>query len=82
MTKPLEDGDSCAIIIFNKTRALIIWIAVGHTANYAVVMAQMYTDGVSRGIHPFIVQLRDEETHMPLPGQQFVQYYTFLILSL
>ncbi|KAF7281939.1 hypothetical protein GWI33_004056 [Rhynchophorus ferrugineus] len=41
---------------------------LGHSANYAVVVAQLYTKGKWHGIHPFIVQLRDEETHMPLPG--------------
>lgn len=41
---------------------------LGHTANYAIVVAQLYTNGVCHGIHPFIVQLRDEETHLPLPG--------------
>ncbi|KAF2885800.1 hypothetical protein ILUMI_20383 [Ignelater luminosus] len=41
---------------------------LGHTANYAVVVAQLYTQGKCHGIHPFIVQLRDEETHMPLHG--------------
>ncbi|XP_051159281.1 probable peroxisomal acyl-coenzyme A oxidase 1 isoform X1 [Leptopilina boulardi] len=41
---------------------------LGHTANYAVVVAQLYTKSECKGIHPFIVQLRDEETHEPLPG--------------
>lgn len=41
---------------------------LGHSANYAVVVAQLYTKGQCHGIHPFIVQLRDEETHVPLPG--------------
>lgn len=41
---------------------------LGHTANYAVVVAQLYTQGECRGVHPFIVQLRDENTHEPLPG--------------
>lgn len=41
---------------------------LGHTANYAVVVAQLYTKGECKGIHPFIVQLRDENTHEPLPG--------------
>ncbi|XP_045509521.1 probable peroxisomal acyl-coenzyme A oxidase 1 [Colias croceus] len=41
---------------------------LAHTANYCVVMAQLYTQGKCHGIHPFIVQLRDEETHMPMPG--------------
>lgn len=42
--------------------------SLGKTANYAVVMAQLYTKGKCEGIHPFMVQLRDEETHEPLPG--------------
>lgn len=41
---------------------------MGHTANYAVVVAQLYTKGQCHGIHPFVVQLRDEETWMPMPG--------------
>ncbi len=35
-------------------------------------MAQLYTRDKCEGIHPFLVQLRDEETHEPLPGQLFV----------
>lgn len=31
-------------------------------------MAQLYTRGKCEGIHPFLVQLRDEDTHEPLPG--------------
>ena len=46
-------------------------ILVGKTSNYAVVMAQLYTKGKCEGIHPFLVQLRDENTHEPLPGQLF-----------
>ncbi|XP_058460945.1 probable peroxisomal acyl-coenzyme A oxidase 1 [Malaya genurostris] len=42
--------------------------ALGHTVNYAVVMAQLYSNGKCHGVHPFMVQLRDEDTHMPLPG--------------
>lgn len=41
---------------------------LGKTANHAVVMAQLYTKGKCHGPHPFMVQLRDEETHEPLPG--------------
>lgn len=41
---------------------------LGHTANYAVVVAQLHSKGECHGIHPFIVQLRDEETHHPMPG--------------
>jgi len=45
------------------------FFAVGQTANYAIVVAQLYTQGKCHGIHPFIVQLRHEETHEPLPGK-------------
>ncbi|XP_075210147.1 acyl-coenzyme A oxidase 1-like [Lycorma delicatula] len=41
---------------------------LGQTANYALVMAQLYINNACYGIHPFVVQLRDEETHMPMPG--------------
>ncbi|MCL4138555.1 UNVERIFIED_CONTAM: hypothetical protein GTU68_031554, partial [Idotea baltica] len=41
---------------------------LGKTANYAIVMAQLYTKGKCHNPHPFIVQLRDEDTHESLPG--------------
>lgn len=41
---------------------------LGKTANHAIVLAQLYTKGVCRGVHPFMVQLRDERTHLPLKG--------------
>ncbi|XP_017078964.1 probable peroxisomal acyl-coenzyme A oxidase 1 [Drosophila eugracilis] len=41
---------------------------LGHTANHAVVVAQLYTKGEFRGLAPFIVQLRDSDTHRPMPG--------------
>lgn len=51
---------------------------MGRTANHAIVVAQLYvpesTMGgeesrlVNRGPHPFIVQIRDLKTHLPLEG--------------
>jgi len=41
---------------------------VGHTANHAMVVAQLYIANVHHGVQMFIVPLRDSETHMPLPG--------------
>ncbi|XP_075168763.1 acyl-coenzyme A oxidase 1-like [Haematobia irritans] len=41
---------------------------LGHTANYAMVVAQLYIDDEHKGIQMFLVPVRDEETHMPLPG--------------
>lgn len=48
---------------------------MGRTANHAIVVAQLLvpksqgsSEIVSHGPHPFIVQIRDLETHQPLPG--------------
>lgn len=41
---------------------------LGKTANFAIVLAQLHHEGIHRGLHPFIVQIRDLETHHPLPG--------------
>ncbi|BDD56202.1 fatty-acyl coenzyme A oxidase [Monascus purpureus] len=43
------------------------WIgSLGKVANHAVVMAQLYVGGKNYGPHPFVVQIRDMETHEPL----------------
>lgn len=54
---------------------------VGHTCNYAIVMAQLYTKEKCYGIHSFIVQIRDEETWQPMPGNLMINYYTFHNIS-
>ena len=41
---------------------------LGTTANHAVVMAQLITQGKSMGPHSFVVPLRDPDTHKPYPG--------------
>lgn len=41
---------------------------LGLTANMAIVMAQLYIKGKHHGMHAFLVRIRDEETHIPLPG--------------
>ena len=41
---------------------------LAHTVNYALIMAQLYTNGNCHGVHAFLVQLRDEESHKPLSG--------------
>ncbi|XP_050555120.1 probable peroxisomal acyl-coenzyme A oxidase 1 [Spodoptera frugiperda] len=41
---------------------------LAHTANHCIVVAQLYSKGECYGVHPFFVQIRDTETHMPLPG--------------
>jgi len=43
---------------------------LGKVANHALVMANLVVDGKNHGMHPFIVQIRDLSTHLPLPGVQ------------
>lgn len=52
------------LVIYSNT----LLIAVGKTTNHCLVMAQLYTQGKNCGIHMFMVQIRDLETHMPLAG--------------
>jgi acyl-CoA oxidase len=45
------------------------WIGLaGQTATHAVVFAQLVTQGRSLGVHPFVVQIRDVRTGLPMPG--------------
>ncbi|CAK1601683.1 unnamed protein product [Parnassius mnemosyne] len=69
-TTATYDASTKEFVLHSPTLTAYKWWPGGlaHTANYCVVMAQLYTQGKCHGIHPFIVQLRDEETHMPLPG--------------
>ena len=42
---------------------------LGQTATHAVLLAQLVTpDGVSRGLHSFVVPIRDRKTLMTFPG--------------
>ncbi|XP_012527956.1 peroxisomal acyl-coenzyme A oxidase 3 [Monomorium pharaonis] len=42
---------------------------LGKSATHAIVFAQLVTpDGVNRGLHIFIVPIRDPKTHLPFPG--------------
>ena len=42
---------------------------MGQTATHAVLLAQLVTpDGVSRGLHSFVVPIRDRKTLRTFPG--------------
>ena len=47
--------------------------ALGRSTNYALLMAQLYTPdrNHSCGLQMFFVQIRDLNTHEPLPGEKF-----------
>ena len=46
---------------------------MGKTSNFATVPARLIVDGTDHGIQMFLVQLRDLETHQPLPGKTSLQ---------
>ncbi|CAG4986312.1 unnamed protein product [Parnassius apollo] len=69
-TQATYDPETEEFILYSPTLSSYKWWpgSLAHTSNYCVVMARLFIKGKSHGIHPFMVQLRDEETHMPLPG--------------
>ncbi|EGR29306.1 hypothetical protein IMG5_158840 [Ichthyophthirius multifiliis] len=45
------------------------WVGeLGKIANHTILYAQLIIDGNKYGIQPFMVQIRDLETHLPLDG--------------
>ena len=52
---------------------------MGKSSNFAVVPARLIVDEKDHGIQMFIVQLRDRQTHQPLPGK--VLFKTAIILN-
>ena len=45
------------------------WIgAAANTANMAVIFAQLVVDGVNKGVHVFVIKIRDYDTHEVLEG--------------
>ncbi|KAL4775901.1 hypothetical protein BDW60DRAFT_177065 [Aspergillus nidulans var. acristatus] len=66
-TATWDPSDQTFIIHSPSLTASKWWIgSLGRTANHAVVMAQLYIGGKNYGPHPFVVQIRDMETHQPL----------------
>ncbi|XP_068626201.1 acyl-coenzyme A oxidase 1-like [Battus philenor] len=69
-TTATYDPDKEEFVLNSPTLTSSKWWAggLGNTANHCIVIAQLYTKGQCHGTHPFIVQIRDLETHEPLPG--------------
>lgn len=50
-------------------KSMKFWIGgVAKTSNMSSIFAQLYIDGKCYGPHAFLVNIRDRETHLPLPG--------------
>ncbi|XP_056406303.1 peroxisomal acyl-coenzyme A oxidase 1 isoform X1 [Hyla sarda] len=64
------DPSTQEFILNSPTVSSIKWWpgGLGKTSNHAVVLAQLYTQGELKGLHAFIVPIRQMGTHEPLPG--------------
>ncbi|KAL4508172.1 hypothetical protein ABPG72_021545 [Tetrahymena utriculariae] len=64
------DIDNQEFIINSPTLSSTKWWPgeLGITSTHVVAFAQLLIDGKNYGVQAFIVQIRDTETHEPLPG--------------
>jgi len=71
-TTATYDANTQEFIINSPTITASKWWPgdLGKVANHALVMADLVVDGKSLGMHPFIVQIRSLDNHLPLPGVQ------------
>ncbi|KAM4031061.1 peroxisomal acyl-coenzyme A oxidase 1 isoform 1-T1 [Anomaloglossus baeobatrachus] len=69
-TTATYDPSTQEFILNSPTVSSIKWWpgGLGKTSNHAVVLAQLYTQGACKGLHAFIVPIRQLGTHEPLPG--------------
>ncbi|KGL78376.1 Peroxisomal acyl-coenzyme A oxidase 1, partial [Tinamus guttatus] len=69
-TTATYDPATQEFILNSPTVTSIKWWpgGLGKTANHAIVLAQLYTQGQCKGLHAFIVPIRQLGTHEPLPG--------------
>uniref|UniRef100_A0A8C3SCX7 Acyl-coenzyme A oxidase n=1 Tax=Chelydra serpentina TaxID=8475 RepID=A0A8C3SCX7_CHESE len=69
-TTATYDPATQEFILNSPTVTSIKWWpgGLGKTSNHAIVLAQLYTQGQCKGLHAFIVPIRQLGTHDPLPG--------------
>ncbi|KAJ0182749.1 hypothetical protein K1T71_002118 [Dendrolimus kikuchii] len=69
-TTATYDPETEEFVLHSPTLTSYKWWGggLGKTVNHCIVVAQLYTKGECHGVHTFVVQIRDLETHMPLPG--------------
>ena len=69
-TTAIYDENTQQFTIHSPTiKAAKFWPgSLGVCANHAIVFAKCISLGNNYGVQPFIVQIRDMETHEPLPG--------------
>eukprot|EP01094_Clydonella_sp_ATCC50884_P002425 TRINITY_DN11854_c0_g1_i1.p1 TRINITY_DN11854_c0_g1~~TRINITY_DN11854_c0_g1_i1.p1 ORF type:complete len:697 (+),score=224.04 TRINITY_DN11854_c0_g1_i1:275-2092(+) len=64
------DADADEFVVHTPTVGATKWWpgALGYLCTHAVVYARLILNGKDYGVHNFLVQVRDTETHMPLRG--------------
>uniref|UniRef100_A0A0K0EQU0 Acyl-coenzyme A oxidase n=1 Tax=Strongyloides stercoralis TaxID=6248 RepID=A0A0K0EQU0_STRER len=69
-TTAIYDKESDSFIINSPTITSTKWWPgnLGKTCNVTILVAQLYIEGKCYGPHSFMVQIRDFNNHMPLPG--------------
>ncbi|EMP23786.1 Peroxisomal acyl-coenzyme A oxidase 1 [Chelonia mydas] len=69
-TTATYDPATQEFILNSPTVTSIKWWpgGLGKTSNHAIVLAQLYTQGQCKGLHAFVVPIRQLGTHEPLPG--------------
>ena len=69
-TEAVYDKDTEEFVIHTPTtKAIKFWPGdLGKMANHAVLFARLIIDGESYGIHAFFIQIRDMDSHAPLPS--------------
>ncbi|KAJ7427457.1 hypothetical protein WISP_06368 [Willisornis vidua] len=74
-TTATYDPATQEFILNSPTVTSIKWWpgGLGKTSNHAIVLAQLYTQGQCKGLHAFIVPIRQLGTHEPLPGKIHVR---------
>lgn len=69
-TTATYDKSTQEFLLHSPTLTALKWWpgTLGKTATHAIVVARLFIDGRDFGPFSFVVQIRDLETHLPLPG--------------
>ncbi|KAL3130658.1 hypothetical protein ABBQ38_008049 [Trebouxia sp. C0009 RCD-2024] len=69
-TTATYDPETQHFIIHSPTLTSTKWWpgGLGKTSTHVILMARLFSKGKDYGMHAFITQIRDLETHKPLPG--------------
>ncbi|KAK9805355.1 hypothetical protein WJX73_005736 [Symbiochloris irregularis] len=64
------DRDSQEFVVNSPSDTSTKWWpgGLGKTATHIILMARLFNNGKDLGPHSFIMQIRDLDTHLPLPG--------------